>query len=406
MSVDRGPHAPHFPDIGVISLVPDDWWRDTWAVRHHVLTRLARYFRVLWMNPPKNWRDVWFAGRASRPLLSHCGLEFPGFTVFDPGKRLPQFYRPRFLSESMERIRMQRARRILTSQGSRKIVLYLWRPEFCSHLSYPGYDVSCYHIDDEYTFSDVDLPIDGKELRLLQSADQVFIHSPALLRKKGAINPNTLFVPNGVDFHAYSAPQSEPGDMAAVPRPRVGYVGILKKQLDFSLLLSLARRHPGWSFVMVGPRGNLAGCESRVRELEGMPNVHFLGRKDVAMLPAYMQHLDVCMLGYEVNDYTNYIFPMKLNEYLACGQHVVGSGIASLLGFDSVIRLAYSAEEWSAALADYISGGPPTEDQVRRRREVARKYDWNALTRQVAEAMCVRLGGTYAERFGRLPREY
>ncbi|HKE93132.1 MAG TPA: hypothetical protein VKB34_02410, partial [Povalibacter sp.] len=42
--------------LGIIALVPDEW-NGIVTVRHHVLQRLARYHRVLWVEPASNWRE-------------------------------------------------------------------------------------------------------------------------------------------------------------------------------------------------------------------------------------------------------------------------------------------------------------------------------------------------------------
>src|SRR5262249_50847617 len=159
---------------------------------------------------------------------------------------------------------------------------------------------SCYNIDDEYTFSEVEKPLDEHEARLISRVDQVFIHSLALLEKKGKLNPQTLLVPNGVDYYAYATPQSEPADVKPIPHPRIGYVGRIKRQLDLSLLSALAQRQRKWSFILVGPQSSIGEHITLIQELSRLPNVYFLGSKPVRMLPAYTQHLDVCMLCYAV----------------------------------------------------------------------------------------------------------
>ena len=59
----------------------------------------------------------------------------------------------------------------------------------------------------------------------------------------------------GVDYSKFSTPVSEPDDLRGIPYPRIGYMGHLKKMLDWPLLLDLSTLHPEWSFVFVGPKG-------------------------------------------------------------------------------------------------------------------------------------------------------
>ena len=292
---------------------------------------------------------------------------------------------------------------MLKRRGASKTVLYLWRPDYDEALDLIEHAFSCYHIDDEYTFSAVEKPIDPREAALIARVNQVYIASPALLEKKGALNPNTLLVPNGVDYGAYATPHAEPSDLAAIPHPRIGYVGRIKAQLDLRLLTDLALRHRDWSFVFVGPTGSLGEDAPLVEALSRLVNVHFLGARPVHELPAYTQHLDVCMLCYVVDDYTKFIYPLKLHEYLASGRPVVGAPIRSLQEFADVVRIGRTVEEWSSAIAESLTGAARSAQQVEARQRVACDYAWDKLTHRVAATITSGLGQSYRDRFAELP---
>ena len=381
---------PYFAEVGVIGLVPEVWG-GPWQPRHQILTRLSQYFHVVWCDPAQGWRELWPRSAPREQGVEYGGVVPPGFTVYHPQRWLPQFGRPRFLAHWTLQARLRHTQRILRARGCSKIILYLWRPAYEPAIDLIDHDLSCYHIDDEYTFSEVEKPIEPREARLLARVDQVFIHSPALLEKKGQLNPQTVFVPNGVDYQAYATPCSEPADLRPIPHPRIGYVGMLKKQLDLALLITLAQRHRQWSFVLVGPEGNLGAHAALLQALSSMPNVYFLGGKPVSALPAYTQHLDVCLLCYRVNDYTKFIYPLKLHEYLASGRPVVGSPIPSLQEFAHLIKLARTADEWSQALTDSLAPAACAPIQVEARRNVARQHDWNRLVGRITHTLYDRL---------------
>ena len=388
---------PAIPDVGVIALVPERF-EGAWQPRHQVMTRLSRYFRVAWLQPPSSWRKV----LSPRSSQDHLGAPPPeGFTVHDPSRLFPKFYRPRFLGEATARARIGSVVRSLRRSGAEKVVLYLWRPQFGQELDRVAHDVSCYHVDDEYSFSDQDRPVSETELDVLRRVDQVFIHSPALLEKKGHLNPNTAFVPNGVDYDDFATPVPEPADIAAVPRPRVGYLGFLKKQLDWELLEALATRHGEWSFVFVGPRQRGTGIDETLDRMAARPNVHFLGPKSISQIGAYPQHFDVCVLPYAQNDYTRYINPLKLYEYLASGTPVVGVPIRSLEDFSDEVILASGREEWSRALEAALQGPMISSEARRSRQALARRYDWNLLVEGVARRLSEQLGPDFASRLDR-----
>jgi glycosyltransferase involved in cell wall biosynthesis len=385
--------------VGVLSLHPDRW-SDWWEVRHDTIRRLARYFHVVWVEPQVFWRSV----LCSRDRRGGTEREFPipeGLAVHPAETWLPGFYRPEWLGRLTFSLRLARARRRLIEKGCTRIVLYVWRPEFYRTLDLVEHDLSCYHVEDEYTFSPVDLPIEYRERTLLERADQVFIHSPGLIEKKGDLNPNTLCAPNGVDFAAYSKPRPEPSDLAAIPSPRIGYTGRLKRQLDWHVIHTLAQRNPDWHFVFVGAVAPHEEVERAVAELSREPNLHFLGERSPWELSAYVQHFDVCVMPYVEDGYTRYIYPLKLHEFLASGQPIVASPIRTLAEFGHAIELAQGVEEWQAAIAGALSEEARSDLRVSERRDVARHYDWNVLVWKIARTIAGRLDPSYGSRIER-----
>jgi glycosyltransferase involved in cell wall biosynthesis len=380
---------PAFSEIGVIALVPDRWSAQ-WQARHQIARRLARYFQVVWMDYPLSRRDSLrqFFGRKmdDRSTLPDS------FQVYRHAPWLPELGRPAWLGRWTSQRRLRQACRLLRARGCSKIVLYLWRPEFAPALSQLAHHLSCYHIDDEYSFSPVEAALDPAEIALLRSSGQVFIHSPALLARKGSFNSNTEFVPNGVDYQSYATPAPEPQELTGIRRPRIGYIGTLKKMLNWPLLLELSTRHPEWSFVFVGnvaPHAELPGVLSVLAQ---RGNVHILAAKPSEALPGYVQHCDVCIMPYRLDDYTKYIYPLKLHEYLASGRPVVGTHIPSIEAFEDTVLLADGPEEWSSAIERALSPDENTYARCEARRRIARMHDWDVLVEKIAITIARRLG--------------
>lgn len=375
--------SPLYPQVGVMALVPDRWGPQ-WQARHHIVTRLTQYFEVLWVEDPPYWRKP-FSSHRDGTTRGQC--EAP-FQIYSP--RLPEFGHPAWLANLRLRERLKRARRQLLHRGCKRIVIYMWRPRFAAVLDCVPHELSCYHIDDEYSFSAQERAIDFQEARAIQIVGQVFIHSSAMMRKKGHLNPFTEHIPNGVDFRRYATAVPEPEDLRRIPRPRMGYAGVLKKQLNWPLLLELASRHPEWSFVFAGGMKPGSDPGDAFRILSTRSNVHLLGSKSTEELACYPQHFDVCMLPYLIDGYTKYIYPLKLHEYLASGTAVVGSPIPSLQEFENVATLADGPEKWSAALSLALA---ENSSQLRQARQaVARQYDWEILVGRIAGTILRRLG--------------
>lgn len=378
--------GPLFPEIGVIALVPDRWG-PYWQLRHQILSRMARYFHVVWADLPPTWRQMFQRGDRSHSYPHPAALQ-----VYTAPWFLRRVGRPVFFKKVTERARLRACREMLLARGCRRIVLYLWRPEFAGALEQIPYDLACYHIDDEYPYCTVEREVDPGQAALIRRVNHVFIHSLAMLRKKGGLNPNTELIPNGVDYERYASPTLEPGDLAAIPHPRIGYTGSLKRMIDWELLSALAARHPAWSFVFVGPTLRHTGIQGPLHTLKQRRNVYFLGPKVVEDLPAYPQHFDVAIMPYRVDAYTRYIYPLKLHEYLASGTPVVGSPIPTLQSFPDVIQIASNLDEWSHALSSALDSSQNSEETRGARQLVARSHDWEILSQKIVGSLMRRLG--------------
>ncbi len=380
---------PAHPEVGILS-VAKDRYSSQWLSRQQILTRLARYYQVLWMNPAVEWRTALHGGRLRERETHIEGL--PGsFTVYDPPAWLPIIYKPRWLGESLARRRYRAAVSALRRRGCHRIVLYLWHIDLVEAVRFAPHDVSCYHIYDEYSNAEVETPLDPGEERLIRAVDQVITVSPAMFERKGRINSNTLQVTNGVTYEEFARPRSMPADMVGIPRPILGYSGYLKKQLDWQLLLALATRHPEWSFVFVGEKRPHPEIGELLDRMAALPNVHFLGGKPSTELARYAQHFDVCLMPYRMNDYSKYIFPLKLYEYLAGGRPTVSMPIPALASLDNLVSVATGVEEWERTIEHLLQPGSDSPARRALRQAEARRHDWDVIVDEIARSLARRL---------------
>jgi glycosyltransferase involved in cell wall biosynthesis len=189
-------------------------------------------------------------------------------------------------------------------------------------------------------------------------------------------------IENAADYQAFAVDPPalrEPADLAAVPRPRIGYTGALNRKVDFPLLVSIASRHPLWQIVLVGALGNLdAETTAAVSTLRQLSNVHFLGFKDHRELPQYVGHMDVNLLAYRLAPHlwTQGIYPLKLHEYLAAGRPVVSADLPSVRPFAEVVHVVRESGGWETAIAAALDGHGT--GSVESRRAVARNNGWDA----------------------------
>ena len=375
---------------GFIALVSHDW-NDQWLGRAQIMSRIAKQFHVVWCGPPHEWRAIPSRAR-SGPSVQQPVADLPMLHTYRPEPWLPRLYRPRTLALRLFQQRLENARAILERHGCSHIVLSIWNPQYSNVLPLVKHDMSMYHINDEYSFAPVQQPISAEERVLMADVDEVFIHSPAVMARKGALCSSATLTPNGVDFDAFASSRPMPDDLAAIPSPRIGYSGFLKTQLDWELLYATAQQNPQWSFVFVGKALEQPGLAESLARLDSLKNVHFLGGKPSRELSAYPQHFDVCMLPYCVDDYTKYIDPLKLSEYMASGRPAVGTPILPLREVSDLIALATSPTEWRQAISASLLPAANAPEERAKRQSWAKTRTWDALVTTILNRVDRHLG--------------
>ena len=187
-----------------------------------------------------------------------------------------------------------------------------------------------------------------REAELLALADVVFTGGRRMWESKSPHNSNCHFYGCGVDVAHFSKARSPqtvvPEDIANLPKPMFGYFGVVDERIDYELLEKLAKANPKGSIVMVGPMTKIDPAS-----LPRPKNLHWMGGRDYAQLPAYCKGFDVCMMPFAINEATEYINPTKALEYMAAGRGIVSSAIYDVVkNFGSVVKVANSHSEFIA----------------------------------------------------------
>jgi glycosyltransferase involved in cell wall biosynthesis len=133
-------------------------------------------------------------------------------------------------------------------------------------------------------------------------------------------------------------------------------------------------------FVLIGP-DHLA----RAR-LAGLPNVHLLGVRDYAEVPAFLQHADVGLMPFNAAsnpEGVDALQPQKMYAYLASGLPVVASDWENLRHLDAPVFRCTSVEEFIAALLR-ASARPGDKSLLR---AYAARFNWAHQVRQLLQAM-------------------
>ena len=308
---------------------------------HHLLRRAAQTWRVVYFEEPRFEPSSPDLPRLER-REGHEGVEvaIPVLPLWDgvPG--------------SVERMQRPLLDALLADIGQPDMVWY-YTPlaqAFAGHLSPRLTVYDC--MDELSAFKDASPQMLLEERRLLRCADLVFTGGCSLHETKRGLHSDIHCFPSSIDVSHFAVARAcslaEPPELADLPRPRIGWFGVVDERMDLQLLDECAARRPDWSFVMVGPVVKL-----HPSELPRSPNIHWLGRRSYAELPAHLAHWDAGFMPFAINEATRFISPTKTPEYLAAGVPVVSTAITDVVrpwGQEGLVDIAGDAEEAVAAL--------------------------------------------------------
>ncbi len=232
------------------------------------------------------------------------------------------------------------------------------------------------------------------EKEVLGRSDVVFASAEKLRDHCRLFNPATHLVSTGVSLEkfdrAWKGEGERPADLRDVKRPLIGSVGGLRKCVDQRLLDEITGAMPEATFVFIGPE------QTTIDDWRLRPNVKLLGHKPHEAIPAYVRELDVCLVPYVVDEFSDHISPAKLNEYLALGKPVVATGLHEIRRFveahGDVVAIADGRDEFVSRIRAALAGDSPALRA--RRRAVAESHSWEikveTMSRRIEEALAGR----------------
>lgn len=222
------------------------------------------------------------------------------------------------------------------------------------------------------------------EAELVDAADVVVACSLPLVEQLERRGASVLYLPHGCDADALADARPLPPELAALPRPLVGYVGSFNFRLDPSLLAASVDATGGGTLVLIGGGfGPAAGAE--VAALLRRPDVQAVGHRSAEALPAYIGALDVGLVPYTVTPFNRKSFPLKVLQYLAAGVPVVSTPNGATDELGSVVRTCTTPEEWAEAVCAAVASADD-DAAGEARRATASARPWSQVADRLLEA--------------------
>ena len=360
-------------------------WDYVWQRPQHLLSRLACRWPVAYLNEPGLCDQS--EGEPRLELVA----EGDGLTAWQPV--FP--YRPAILDgwrdsyvatvwDLLERLGW--ARRLGERlQPTRPLILWFYTPTPVYLLDHVPHAVVVYDVmDDLASFKGAATDLRQREARLLARADLVFAGGRSLYEARRQRHANVHLFASGVDADHFARARDTAtpvaAEVASLPRPVLGYYGVIDERLDLDLIASLAASRPEWSIALVGPVTKIAPDR-----LPHLPNLHYPGRQPYARLPEFLKGFDVCLMPFALNEATRFISPTKALEYMAAHKPVVSTPVPDVTAnWSDAVRVA-SGECFAAAIeAAFAETTAERAARIARQQAHVERSGWDGISAAMA----------------------
>jgi len=348
-------------------------WDFVWQRPQQLLSRLARRNPVLFVEEPIYLDDI------GSPRLDHSQ---PSPQVHRAVPMLPGALRGQY-DESIVTVR-ELIRRAIAVDGAlgglfAKPIQWFYTPmpapAMIGAFGERGVVYDCMDELSKFRFAPTELV--DRERYLMSSADVVFAGGYKLSQSKAKYHGNVHFFGCGVDVAHFATARSAdlevPRAIASLTKPVIGYYGVIDERIDYDLLRTLAESLPEAELVMVGPVVKVDPAE-----LPQGHNIHWLGQRQYAELPAHVKGFDVCLMPFALNEATEFINPTKTLEYMAAGKPIVSTAVSDVVhNFTPVVAVANTPAEFVSAVGTAITS--PNAELIARGLEQARSNSWESI---------------------------
>jgi glycosyltransferase involved in cell wall biosynthesis len=348
-------------------------WDWVWQRPQQFHSRLSRNHRVLFVEAPTPVANL----TASRVTLREVS-DYPNIVVLQMQLPAERWSDGAWVDNERRRL----VQSVLAGPLGRNFenpVQWFYDPmavtAFAGHMDESAIVYDC--MDELSKFRGAPPELIRRERELLAVANVVFGGGPKIARAKRHYNSNTYSYGCGVDVKHFGkarhARTKVPADVAALSGPVLGYIGVVDERVDYDLLAQLADHNSGWNIVIVGPHTKVDPATFPQRK-----NLHWLGGRDYAQLPAYAKRFDVCMMPFALNEATEYINPTKALEYMATGRPIVSTAVEDVvLQFADVVSIASSREDFIRRCQRAISGAD--QARIQRGLKMAKNNTWESI---------------------------
>lgn len=365
-----------------------DWTGDPLS-KTHLMRVLSKENRILWINaianrmPTTSSKDLSRIYKKLKSFTEPIKEVEPNIFVMNP-LAIPAYGSKAVVSFN-QKFLVSQVKRALKKLGMKNIINMVFNPAAGMIAGKLGESELIYYCVDEYTaFTGVTDGLRVIEEDLFRKSDFVVVSAEKLFESKAKFNKNTFVIRHGTDWRhfrtALDSATKIPDEIANLPKPIIGFHGLLADWVDFALIKKTAEHFKNGSVVLIGKIA--VDAEKKIKILNDVPNIHFLGRKPYEELPAYCKGFDVSLNPFEISELTLAANPLKVREYLAAGLQVVSTDIPEVRILKDCL-VGESHEDFIAKI-EFALSNPKSKEAIS---DNIRHESWDAKIDELREIM-------------------
>ena len=368
----------------------NDWYAENRTSSHHIARWLAKDYSVYYVECP-GLRAPQGSSRDLKKIAQKLSKALRGPVSVPEGLKVKTLFQIPF--HRFASIRWLNSRMISASiwwlkwrEGIKNPISWFTIPHVPSLVGSVGEELSVYYCTDDHgSLTDVnERAVRAMDEETTRRASLVFVTSGTLFEGKRKLNPNVFVSPHGVHVEHFGQAQDQrlpvAADVSDLPRPVIGFFGLIEPRIDVELIDYLAEQRPQWTFLLIGR------VAISPHLLPSRSNIHFIGKRPYESLPSYGRIFDATIIPYRQNRFNFHANPLKLREYLAMGKPVVSVRTPEIEKYADVVELADSREDFLLRL-DKVLSGADSADSIHQRMSRVAPESWENRLQAVHETV-------------------
>lgn len=257
-------------------------------------------------------------------------------------------------------------------------ILYVFYPYLYPLVKNKFFKTRIYEYYDNHSYDydgNIMQRMDLYNKELMKESDIVICTAKILFEQSRKLNVNSFYLPNGNDFKLLSSKSNTEivPDLEIMNIPIIGYIGMIRNWIDFELLKYLMKSLPDVLFVFIGRIDKNA--KDLIKEIESFPNYRRYGFMVRDQLINYMAYFKVGLIPFRVNKFTEGVYPLKFNEYIAAQIPVVTTALPDLEEYSDYIGYSRTYEDFLKFCKEGIKGEFGTK--VKHYKDIAFNNSWD-----------------------------